>query len=111
MKICSTVDLHETTISHNPKITKKVFISNGEIESITNFSRATFPPGEKASAHSHGDMTEVFYIETGQGSITVNEQKLSIKAGTCITVEPNETHELENTGSTDLVVFYFGVKT
>lgn len=111
MKLCALADLEETTVSHNPKIRKQIFIANGEIPSITNFARAVFPPGEVAHVHCHTDMTEVFLIESGHGTITVNDRSFSISAGTCITVEPQEAHELHNTGSTALVVLYFGVKT
>lgn len=111
MKICFTEDLQEAELSHNPKIKKKIFISKDEIKSITNFSRAVFPPGETAYAHSHNDMTEVFYIESGHGTITIDGKHLQMKPGTCIIAEPNETHELKNTGATDLVILYFGVNT
>jgi mannose-6-phosphate isomerase-like protein (cupin superfamily) len=111
MKICSIAELQETEVSHNPKINKKVMISDSNIPSITNFSRAVFPPGEITPAHSHSDMTEVFYIESGRGSITVNERKFKISSGSCITVEPDESHEIRNTESTDMVILYFGVKT
>jgi len=30
--------------------------------------------------------------------------------GTVVLVEPGDVHEIANTGSTDLVVVYFGVK-
>ena len=110
MKICSLANIEETTVSHNPKIKKQVLISNGQINTITNFSRAVFPPGEIANTHSHSDMTEVFYIESGQGIISVNDEEFKISPGVCITIEPNEAHELKNTGLSDLTILYFGVR-
>lgn len=111
MKITSLSSLKDTTVSHNPKITKRVMIANGEIANITNFSRAVFPPGEIAGSHSHGDMTEVFFIESGQGTITINNMQFTLSPGMCITVKPHEAHELNNTGSTELTVLYFGINT
>ncbi len=111
LKISSIDSTEEKTVSHNPKIKKHELVTNGEIENVTNYSEAVFPPGEIASAHSHSDMTEVFFIKSGKGIITVNGKPIPLNAGMCVTVEPNEIHELKNTGSTDMVVMYFGIRT
>ena len=109
MKRCSLNTIAETDVSHNARIKKQIMIANGEIPALTNFSRAVFPPGEIAHAHSHDDMTEVFLIESGQGTITVDGNDYAMNPGDCITVHPHETHELNNTGEEPLCVIYFGV--
>ena len=109
MKLSSIASSPEREVSHNPVIKKHVLIDNGQIERITNFSRAVFPPGETAPLHAHTDMTEVFYIESGCGEMEVDGQCVSLPAGTCITVEPGEAHELRNVGGQGMVVLYFGV--
>ena len=111
MKISSIDSTEELEVSHNSKIKKHVLVSNGEIDNITNFSKAVFPPGEIAYAHSHRDMTEIFFIESGKGVISVNENSIPLETGMCVTVEPNEIHELKNTGSADMAVMCFGIKT
>ncbi|MFT2091522.1 cupin domain-containing protein [Paraglaciecola sp. 2405UD69-4] len=111
MKISALKDIKISDVSHNSQIKKKVLVANGDIPHITNFSRAVFPPGELASAHSHSDMTEVFFIESGTGIISVNGKDIPLEAGMCITIEPNDIHELNNTSTQDLTVIYFGVET
>ena len=111
MKVSAINSTKEADVSHNPNIKKHVLVSKGEINHIENFSRAVFPPGEIAHAHSHSDMTEVFFVESGQGVILVNEKPFPLKAGVCVTVEPKEMHELRNTGATNLVILYFCIKT
>ncbi|HKJ04342.1 MAG TPA: cupin domain-containing protein [Geopsychrobacteraceae bacterium] len=111
MKINSIESTEELQVSHNPKIKKHVLVSGDEIENVTNFSRAVFPPGEIASAHSHRDMTEIFFIESGLGVLSVNEKSIPLESGMCVTIEPGEMHELKNTGSSDMVVLCFGIKT
>lgn len=111
MKITQLQDITPSTVSHNSSIEKKLIIGNGEIPHITNFSIATFPPGEAAYSHFHSDMTEVFFVRSGHGQITVDGQDYELPEGACITVEPNEHHELRNVGSSDLEVMYFGVIT
>ncbi|HFS85510.1 MAG TPA: cupin domain-containing protein [Epsilonproteobacteria bacterium] len=111
MHLSHLAHINETTVSHNEAIRKKVMVSNGEIPAITNFSRAVFPPGEIAFAHKHTDMTEIFYIVSGAGQMVLNDEVIELPAGACITVEPNETHELSNAGKTEMIVLYFGVVT
>ncbi len=110
MKISSLQNTKITEVSHNKNISKKVLIDNGQVEHLTNFSQAIFPPNEIAYVHSHSDMTEVFFIQSGAGIITVNCEVIHLIEGMCITIEPNETHELKNTGSTALTVLYFGIQ-
>lgn len=109
MKVSSIDSVPKLNVSHNPKIKKYMLVSNGEIPCVTNFSQAIFPPGETAEPHSHSDMTEVFFVESGQGVILVDEKVITLKAGTCVVVEPDESHELKNTGSSRMVVMYFGI--
>ena len=84
-------------------------IKAGEMPHLTGFSQARFPPGEIANGHQHDDMCEVFYVVQGHGLIRVNEQEVVLEPGVCVSVEPGENHEIENTGKEELVVNNFGV--
>ena len=110
MRVVHSDDLTETEVSHNALLKKKVLVGKGEIENMVYFSRAVFPPGEIAGAHSHDDMTEVFFVESGEGQAEVDGRCINLPPGSCLTVEPNESHEIKNTGAEDLVLLYFGVK-
>lgn len=109
MKFSSLKDAPELAVSHNALIRKQCLVAPGDIDAISNFSRAVFPPGEVANGHSHEDMTEVFFIESGVGEIEIDGRVVSLAAGACVIVEPGEYHELRNTGADSLVVIYFGV--
>ncbi len=111
MKVSSLENSKEIEVSHNSKIKKRVLVADGEIEHITNFSRAVFPVGETVDAHSHSDMTEVFFVESGEGLILVDGKHTVLQTGVCITVEPDEVHQLSNTGAGELVLLYFGLET
>jgi len=110
MKITHLNDLPQEGVSHNQNIRKQVMLHMGELPHLTNFSQARFPPGAVANGHAHPDMCEVFFIESGTGSITVNNQDYALSPGTCIAIDVGEVHELCNTGSTELVVTYFGLR-
>lgn len=109
MKLTSLSDLPAEFVSHNPEIQKKVMVRSGDLPHLTNFSQARFAPGQIASAHHHADMYEVFFVESGTGVITIDRAPYPLTPGVCVTVEPGETHEVQNTGTADLVLTYFGV--
>lgn len=110
MKRVSLHSLPEETVSHNPAIKKKVMLRLGELPHLTNFSQARFAPGQIASAHAHVDMCEVFFVEAGLGTISIDGQDHVLSPGVCVAVEPGETHEVCNTGSEELVLTYFGLR-
>ena len=39
-------DLPEQGVSHNARIRKRQILTNGEVGPVTNYARATFPPGD-----------------------------------------------------------------
>lgn len=110
MKWAALSQIAEESVSHNPAINKKVMLRLGDLPHLTNFSQARFAPGQIATAHAHADMCEVFFVEAGTGVICVNQQDYPLTVGVCIAVEPGEVHEVANTGNTELVLTYFGLR-
>jgi quercetin dioxygenase-like cupin family protein len=98
-------------VSHNPAISKRVLLRDGDLPHLTNFSQAEFLPGQVAAAHAHPDMAEVFFVESGTGAIAINDQVYPLEAGVCVAVEPGEIHEVKNTGETPLLLTYFGLRS
>ena len=94
---------------HNPNIQKKVILENQIIPHLTNFSQAILQPQQISYVHSHEDMWEVFYIESGKGLMVVNDQEYQLEKGVCIMVEPHDRHEIINNGNKNLVINYFGI--
>lgn len=111
MKLVSLKTLPVEPNSHNPKISKKVLIRNGQVPRLTNLTQATFPPGEIVNAHSHQDMYEIFFVEEGFGIININDKPHSIEKGTCLTVELGEKHEIINSSNKDLIITHLGIET
>lgn len=110
MKIVNLSELPVEGVSHDPGIKKQVMLRNGDIPHITNFSQATFAPGQTVTPHAHSDMVEVFFVETGQGMIWIDGTAAPLTEGVCVAVAAGETHELKNNGDSPLVLTYFGVK-
>ena len=110
MKINHLAKLPSQQVSHNPEISKKVMLSLGDLPHLTNFSQAVFAPGQIASKHCHQDMSEVFFVQSGEGKICIDTKSFSLSPGVCVAVEAGEDHEITNTGTEDLVLTYFGIK-
>lgn len=110
MKYISLEELPEKSVSHNPRIKKKVFLTQKEIPNLINFAQAKLSSGQISPAHSHQDMYEVFYVEAGKGIIKINDEEFPFERGNCVTVEPDEKHEIINNSSEDLIINYFAIK-
>lgn len=110
MKLTSLDNLPQEAVSHNQAIQKKVMLRKGDLPHLTNFSMATFAPGQIAGAHFHSDMCEVFFVQSGSGIIRIDSTEYALTPGTCIALEVGESHEIVNTGATDLVLTYFGLQ-
>lgn len=110
MKLVNLTTQPKEQNNHNPKITKQVLIPKGAVPHLTNLTQATFPPGELANEHTHQDMYEIFFIEKGSGTITINGTPHQVSAGSCMTVEPGDAHEVANTSDQDLLITYLGIE-
>jgi mannose-6-phosphate isomerase-like protein (cupin superfamily) len=110
MKLSSLAHLPEEQVSHNPEIRKQVMLRSGDLPHLTNFSQARFAPGQISAAHAHQDMYEVFFVEAGIGTIAINGTLYPLTVGTCVAVEATEIHEIINTGNSELVLTYFGLR-
>lgn len=108
MKICSP-ETPWSEVSHNPAIQKQVFLRNDEVPHLTQFACSIFQPGQVAPGHSHDDMWEVFQVTSGVLTIDVDGTIHTLAAGSVITLQPGERHELSNQGPEDLHLTYFGI--
>ncbi|KAA3665411.1 MAG: cupin domain-containing protein [Chloroflexi bacterium] len=97
-------------VSHNPEIQKRVMLQNGFLPHLTTFAQATFAPNQQTTLHSHADMAEVFFVESGEGIILVEGVERPLTPGTCVAIEAGEQHQLTNNGKTPLVLTYFGIE-
>ena len=106
MKLVSLTDLDEVPSIHNPEINKHEILHAGDVPHIDKVGQVKFAPGQIIPFHTHTDVYEIFFIRTGNGVIRCNGQELAVREGTCIVIEPNEAHEVENTGSDTMLLIY-----
>ena len=83
----------------------KTLISRGvtRSENLT-LGVATLPPGGAMREHRHVQ-EEVYLVLEGSGLVRVEDEELSVEAGTAVFI-PGGLHSCENTGASDLRVAY-----
>jgi mannose-6-phosphate isomerase-like protein (cupin superfamily) len=96
-------------VSHNSTIRKRVILRKGDVPSIMQVARVTFPPGEIAGAHAHPDMWELFFCEAGCGIMTVESRQVPLTPGAWVMVRPGEVHEVANPRELPLILHVTGV--
>ena len=67
------------------------------------------PPGSSVGPVIQPDMSEIYYILTGDGSVTIGSETAAIHTGDAIPVRLGETRSITNSGSTPLEFIVFGI--
>lgn len=101
MKIIHYTQIQEIPV-HDPNVSgvsRRVLISASD--DAPNFTMRLFhvEPGGHTYHHSHDFEHEIFIIE-GEGEAIAATGSNPFKTGYAIYVEPNEVHQLKNTGKT-----------
>ncbi len=109
MKTADLSSAPEVPVSHNGAVRKHVLLAAGVVPGVLQFARARFPAGENAAAHSHADMAELFWVESGKGTMTVDGERVALSPGRFVCVERGEMHELAADAGEELVVVYASV--
>ena len=107
MKIIHTNQIPKIGVSHNKKVKKKVILEKGYIPGLMTYGTATLKPGQSVNAHKHDTMFEVFHILSGKAKFGVNNKKIVLFEGDCITIEPGEEHSQSNPYNNDVKWIYF----
>ncbi len=69
------------------------------------------PPGETEGGpdNRHRGADQWLLVVSGSGQATVNRRKLKLSEHTLLLIEKGDTHEIKNTGRSDLVTLNFYV--
>lgn len=70
-----------------------------------------YAPGQTTPDHKHSDIDEVFYVISGEGTITINNEEMHVKEKDIIFSPNGETHGFNNTSSDNWVVLQIKIET
>jgi mannose-6-phosphate isomerase-like protein (cupin superfamily) len=66
-----------------------------------SLAHGTLGPGQRSKIHVLAS-SEVYYFIAGQGRFVIDDQTLSVEAGTTLYVPPGSKQSLENTGASQI---------
>jgi mannose-6-phosphate isomerase-like protein (cupin superfamily) len=81
---------------------------------LTNWSyvdHLVIAPGASEGLHRHPHLGEVYYVISGTGVVTVNQETATIRPGDGVPIRPDEAHSVSNSGAEDLELMSIGVAT
>jgi quercetin dioxygenase-like cupin family protein len=67
------------------------------------------PPGVSIGTHRHTEDIEYYYILSGRGTMTLDQEQYEVAEGDISVVFPGGSHGLENTGTADLRILVFSI--
>lgn len=70
-----------------------------------------YTPGQTTPDHKHSDIDEIFYVISGEGTITINDKEVLVKEKDIIFSPNGETHGFKNTSSDNWVVLQIKIDT
>ncbi len=70
-----------------------------------------YGPGQTTPDHKHTDIDEVFYVISGEGTITIDKEEILLKEKDVIFSPKGETHGFNNTSTSNWVVLQIKIDT
>lgn len=70
-----------------------------------------YAPGQTTPDHKHSDIDEIFYVISGEGTITINNEEVLVKEKDIIFSPYGETHGFNNTSANNWVVLQIKIDT
>jgi mannose-6-phosphate isomerase-like protein (cupin superfamily) len=86
-------------------ITVKISKAKHGIDNIS-FSQEDMSPGRKMRVHKHLFNDELIFIHKGNGTMTLDEEKIEVKTGDVVYVPRDTWHGLDNTGNENLLMVF-----
>ncbi len=89
------------------KSARKAIFKEGQLDT----GLLLYAPGQTTPDHKHSDIDEVFYVISGEGTITINNEEVPVKEKDIIFSPHGETHGFYNTSSGNWVVLQIKIET
>lgn len=87
------------SVESTPLLAPEEFCGKGRV-----FNKIVLKPGCSIGEHLHSGEIEAYYVMEGEGIYYDNGKPLPVKAGELTYVYDGNTHGIENTGTTDMLI-------
>lgn len=67
-----------------------------------SLAEARLPPGASTTPHYHPQTEEIYYILSGHGLMRIDDQTREVGPDDAIAIPPGKTHQITNTGDSEL---------
>ncbi|WP_024621362.1 cupin domain-containing protein [Metaclostridioides mangenotii] len=85
---------------NSEKSVRKAIFKEGQLD----VGLLLYEPGQTTTDHKHSNIDEVFYVISGEGTITINNEEFVLSEKDIILSPKGETHGFCNTSSSNWVV-------
>lgn len=85
----------------NNKYYRKVLFTNRKIQLVV----MSIPPNGEIGTERHKGKTQFIKIERGTGLAVINGKKIILKQGDGLVIQPNQKHNIINTGLRSLKIY------
>tara|TARA_S200000501_G_scaffold296896_1_gene283080 strand:+ start:5348 stop:5689 length:342 start_codon:yes stop_codon:yes gene_type:complete len=72
-------------------------------ENNFKIKKITVKPKGRLSYQYHYERSELWYVISGVGIVTINDEVIKLNVGSTIKIEKKDRHRVENKGSEDLI--------
>jgi mannose-6-phosphate isomerase-like protein (cupin superfamily) len=97
--------IHILTGRRKVPITIKISKTKHGVDGIS-FCVEEQTPGRKMRIHKHLNNDELIFIHKGEGTLTLDEESIDVKAGDVVFVPRGVWHGLDNTGKENLLMVF-----
>jgi len=97
--------IHILTGRRKVPVTIKISKAKDGVDGIS-FCVEDQSPGRKMRIHKHLNNDELIFIHKGEGTLTLDEQSIQVKAGDVAFVPRGTWHGLDNTGKENLLMIF-----
>ncbi|WP_312429822.1 cupin domain-containing protein [Lacrimispora sp.] len=101
------INIEDIQVFAADKSARKAIFKEGQLDT----GLLLYAPGQTTPDHKHSDIDEVFYVISGEGTITINNEEMFVKEKDIIFSPKGETHGFHNTSSDNWVVLQIKIES
>lgn len=104
IKIVSSLTQVEPYLTKDSSQIRELMHPDVQGNRLQSLAQASVPIGAKTLLHRHQLTEELYFIQSGQGVMTLDKEIFPVKSGDTICIPPGTSHCIENSGDVELLL-------